>query len=615
MEDNKVSTYTMIGKSPWYDEAFMVLKEHAFQHMDVYVLKLILKCSTILHLSAGDTLFSQGDNPDYAYIILRGRLSAQLPSQQELEYVPMVFFSRGAILGEIGVITDTDRSMHILANRDAILLRIHGKLFKEIYTKYIITNNAQLRAIYLNQLNRNKKLFASAKKSISYSVSTVISFNADDELENILSILSQEDSVEKKLFTINITELNTDKLSVHIAELEAQHKHLIIFVSSSYTESINELLDLSDRVVILAHGSDAPGNTEIMRDFLSKNNLYNYNINTVLLVHQNSNSQNNASQWLELKSSLRIINYFKGDDTAPSRIYRYFCNSLIGVVLSGAGYRGLAYVGVLKALTEYGVPIDVIGGTSMGAVIGACFIVSKTFEEFNQLITTVDKDIHNTFSWKEIIFSFSSVFSGKSSLHIANLFNAFKIEELRLPFFCVSCNLSTKRETHHFHGRLGDVLRASSAIPGLLPPMVLDGSLFVDGVVVNNTPVDVMLSITTHEGTIITIDLSQIELLSSDYVPVNIPTFFERVKTFFVKKAPQNQPDFRKILLTSFLMHGESKESVNTSLSTVYIKPDMGNHSFLPATHSALNELIRIGYDATVDAIKDHPQLKRYCKK
>ena len=120
----------MTISSQWYDEAFNTLQQQTFKKCDPYVLKLILKCSKIIHLNAGEVLFRKNDLSDYAYVILRGRISTQLLQEDGSENIPMVFFSKGALLGEISIISDTARSMHAVAQRDTILICINGKLFK-----------------------------------------------------------------------------------------------------------------------------------------------------------------------------------------------------------------------------------------------------------------------------------------------------------------------------------------------------------------------------------------------------------------------------------------------------------------------------------------------------
>ncbi len=592
--------------SQWYDEAFSVLQQQTFKKCEAYVLRLILKSSYIIHLNAGEVLFRKNDLSDYAYVILRGRVSTQLLQENGSENIPMVFFSKGALLGEISIISDTARSMHAVAQRDTILICIHGTLFKKIYNKYILSNLEQMKLFYSELLDRNRRLLSSTQKLVSHAITVLFSFDADAELNFLAEFIHSMNRTEKKLFIVSQEQLHDKNIYDVLLALEKEHKHILVLLPFSKKDLLDSILDIADRVIVLAKGTVIPFEQSFLRELFSRKNSHTFNIKNIVLVHENSSSVNNATEWVALRKTLRVINYFKEDPTALPRLYRDICGTSIGVVLSGAGYRGLGYVGALKALQDYHIPIDIIGGTSLSAIIGAAFIVCKTPDEFfNKMVPMINKYIRIALSWKEISLSGGALLTGRGLATILKRFDSFMIEALRIPFFCVSCDLSAKREVHHFHGQLHNMLEASSALPGLLPSVLLNDHIFVDGSVVNNTPVDVMRSIVTQEGMVITLDFGTIESLEKGNPA-------ERFTQNMNDKARRIKPDLRKILLTSLLMHGQSKEEMNISLSNIYIRPDLRQYSFLPDRASTLNKLIDIGYKATVEAIKGHPDLQKY---
>lgn len=189
----------------------------------------------------------------------------------------------------------------------------------------------------------------------------------------------------------------------------------------------------------------------------------------------------------------------------------------VGLVLSGGGAKGLAHIGVLKVLEEAGVRIDYIGGTSMGAIVGALYSAGYTahqldsiFQETNFNILIQDelprsaktfyekRDSEKyaiTLPFDNFNISFPSAFSrgqnvynlmSKLTLHLSDRQDFSK---LPIPFFAVATDVETGEEVILDRGHLPQVISASAAIPSLFSPVMVDSRLLTDGGVVNNYPV------------------------------------------------------------------------------------------------------------------------------
>lgn len=193
----------------------------------------------------------------------------------------------------------------------------------------------------------------------------------------------------------------------------------------------------------------------------------------------------------------------------------------VGLVLSGGGAKGLAHIGVLKVLDEAGVRVDYIGGTSMGAIIGALYASGYTGKQIDSLAMSFDfeklmqdelprrsKSIYqkeNTEKYaltlpvknKELALPLA-VSKGQN---VANLLSKLMehvhtvsdFSKLPIPFYCIATNLETGKAEVLEKGYLPEAVRASGAFPTLLDPVNIDGKLLTDGGVVDNFPVDIML--------------------------------------------------------------------------------------------------------------------------
>ncbi|HEX6014686.1 MAG TPA: patatin-like phospholipase family protein [Geminicoccaceae bacterium] len=186
------------------------------------------------------------------------------------------------------------------------------------------------------------------------------------------------------------------------------------------------------------------------------------------------------------------------------RLARLITGRAVGLVLSGGGARGLAHVGVVKALREAGVPLDLVGGTSMGAVVAACLAVEWDDAE---LAGRLRRAFVEANPLRDYTLPFVALVRGRvvASL-LRDAFGAARIEDLWRPFFCLSTNLTSGRAVVHREGPLWRALRASAAIPGVLPPVVEAGEVLVDGGVVNNLPVDVMRGL--GRGPVVAVDVA-----------------------------------------------------------------------------------------------------------
>ena len=203
-----------------------------------------------------------------------------------------------------------------------------------------------------------------------------------------------------------------------------------------------------------------------------------------------------------------------GEALDVKRLARFIAGSAVNVVLAGGGARGFAHIGVLKALQESGVPFDYVAGTSMGGIVAAGLALEWSIEEITERVRDAFVD-NNPLS--DFTLPLIALFRGaRVSALLRKHFGDVRIEDLPKPYFCVSADLTSGRDHVHRSGLLWRALRASVALPGILPPVTAEGGhLLVDGGVMNNLPVDVMAR--EARGPIIAVDVSgEIDLRAFD---------------------------------------------------------------------------------------------------
>ena len=182
----------------------------------------------------------------------------------------------------------------------------------------------------------------------------------------------------------------------------------------------------------------------------------------------------------------------------------------IGLCLGGGGSRGYAHIGAIRALTEAGIKIDMVNGTSIGAVVGGAYAlyqdVDKMTDLVKQVIESVNINYFNVFrhptegpsflrSWlNEAICDIAtlrkSIQSHRSNLKALNiLFNERRFEDTKIPFSAISTDLITGKIVIIKRGKLVDGVLASASLPGIFPPVIRGKKLLVDGYVLSNVPV------------------------------------------------------------------------------------------------------------------------------
>ncbi len=159
-----------------------------------------------------------------------------------------------------------------------------------------------------------------------------------------------------------------------------------------------------------------------------------------------------------------------------------------GLTLSGGGMRGVAHIAVLRALEEYGLKPDLISGTSAGAIIGAFYSLGKTPAEMLDIVQS------NTFFARSAFrFSRNGIFNPE---FLTRIFRQYFPEDnfsvLKIPFYAATTELTQGRIEYFSEGKLFDVLLASSSVPFVFPPVIMNGKFYVDGGVLNNLPTEVI---------------------------------------------------------------------------------------------------------------------------
>lgn len=262
--------------------------------------------------------------------------------------------------------------------------------------------------------------------------------------------------------------------------------------------------------------------------------------------------------------------------------------SKLGLVLSGGAFKGLAHVGVLKALEENNIKIDAIAGCSMGAIIGAFYASGRTPKEIEEFV--VKQNFRSVLNFS--IYSLSKLGinpADKMRQLIEGFTGVTKFSELKIPLYINATNISRETEVVFHRGDLFTAIRASIAVPGIFSPLKINKDYYLDGGVLNNMPVSILPK---RIKKFIISDTFTSEKLESgkrisirDMIEKSILLMMEKIKDNELKKVPKKE--------------------------YVIIKPNLGKGRLLPNKERFKN-IIKIGELA---AWKNISKIKRLAKK
>ena len=309
----------------------------------------------------------------------------------------------------------------------------------------------------------------------------------------------------------------------------------------------------------------------------------------------------------------------------------------IGLALGSGSARGWAHIGVIEALQEEGIDIDVVAGTSIGALVGAVFAAGK-IKEFKGVI--LDFDWKRLLSMLDVVFPRTGLLDGKKVAEfVRNYVEDRDIEDFILPFCAVCTDLRTGEEIRIFQGGVIEAVRASIAVPGIFTPVIIGEKYLVDGGLVNPVPVSVARQM--GSDIVIAVDLNH-DIIGknlkigpkrrdkswrkkkkfSNKVSVKDRVFhevkekiknidvplFDSMRQWLVK---EHMPNIFDIMLTSINIMENRITQANLRLEPpdILIRPNLGYIKFMDF-HRA-EEAIFEGYQAAKKAICEWKSLKK----
>ena len=572
-----------------------------FQHLSHTDLKDLIKQAELLQLACGDILIKQDEVSDKAYILLDGRLKTTIKSFDGRE-TQIGEIGQGEMVGETGVLLNQKRSATVTALRDCMLM----VLTREALIDAIKFQNESITAFTQTVLDRSKPTFA-YKRQIASILVFPISHGVHiqsfcRQLSQALAAETQTKFLSKEIFVeetgqpcCNETLSARKALNAKLAVYESQHPVMVYMSEGKWDAWTQGCASRVDKVILVGRAGQSEGIGREEQQLLQSLQQKNQAKNELVLIHSDRNQlPKGTSQWTSIRPITRHHHLVEGDQADFQKLARFITGKAIGLALSGGGFKATLQGGIIQAMLEGGIPLDIIGGSSGGAFSGAYFAKNPPLEETYQALR---ESIQRFKKSMKLTLPIVSLYSGKNFTKVfQDMMGETEIEDLWTNFFCLSLSLVSGQIIVHQEGKLWEATRASSAVMGLVPPVIKDGDCLVDGGFINPCPTDILHRL--GAGKIIVLSAfgkAGIELNSSFSPSISGWQILRRILNPFSKQ--KTGPNMGTNIVQSMLMASTHllNHTFDKSKIDLLIQPDVS--SYRPQDKSAMNEMYEHGYN------------------
>jgi NTE family protein len=595
-----------------------------FGEMDAEALGVLMPMLEWVEVAGGETVMRQGDTDRDLYVVICGRLRAyggsgpqrrhprpdpgEGPQRRVLSEI-----TRGETIGEMSFFTGAPRAATVVALRDSVLARITRPNLEKLLATHpqAMLGMARLVIERLSRTSQSRR----EKRRLTNLCLLPITPGIDVPALGARLVAQLPAGGEPLLLTAAMLEAHLGisgianagksqgdryrQVTKALDELESRHAHVLYVPDADLaTEWSQRCLRMADRILLLADSAAAPEPGAAEARYLHGEDRISDAEQFLVLLHAESTVLPvRTTDWLQKRPAGSIAEHMhvRRDRTGDiARLARTQSAGATGLVLCGGGARCFAHLGVYKALQEQGIAIDSVGGSGMGAAMGALIALDVPADE---LIAYAREAFTANPTGDVSLMPLTSLVKGRQLKALVE--DAIEqlggadahIEDTWKPFFCIASNYSRAFEAVLKRGNLARSIRASCAVPGLLPPVPIAGDLMVDGGVFNNYPTDVMAR--TGAARIIGVNISReaYQDVAYDEIPGSWTLAWDKVTG---SRRKYRVPSLMSTLMNANTLYSASRERFSESMTDLEFKLNLPSVGILD--WQAFDHAVDVGY-------------------
>ncbi|MCC6605188.1 MAG: cyclic nucleotide-binding domain-containing protein [Anaerolineae bacterium] len=572
-----------------------------FKSLDEDILQDLQAKLELITVVGGETVMHANEAGDALYIVLGGRLRVTMPSRDSLRPY-FIDVHRGQTVGEIGLITGARRTATVVALRDSLLARLPKSHFSQLLHKYPEAILSRFAGPIIERLQSQLPTRARAEKTVQTIAviptdRTIPLAEFTTKLATALSKLGRtahlnshrcDEILGEKLSHFAEDDPRNSRFVFWLNEQEVEHQYVIYEADFDLTAWTMRCIRQADMVLFIAHANKIPPISAIeqmLSDQLEERPITKC---FALLQDRTDSLPTDTKQWLQQRQARDFYHVRLNNDSDINRLGRLLTGQGIGLVLGGGGARALSQIGVIRGLLERNIPIDAIAGVSAGSIIAGLWAMYLDTSEVQERAKKAIKRVDYTFP----IHALTSGHNWTEAM--SELYGNIKIEDLWTTFFCVSTNITQAELLIHKTDSLMHAVRASTAIPGLLPPVFQNGHVLIDGGILNNLPTDIMKN-RPDINYVIAVDVGgkKEEKVTTPfgYSMSGWKALWQRINPW---GQPPDTPTISDIILRAITIPNVQSAFSSREMTDMYLTPPVEGYGLLD--YSKIDDLVEVGY-------------------
>ena len=567
-----------------------------FAGMDESAVSALAAACTFVTAARGDVIIREGDAPDAVFIVARGSLEVYRNNRQEsAETVGLL--GDGACVGEMGVLTKEPRSTSVRARRPSTLIRVPAAAFDRV-----LAHNAPTALMLARTLSG--RLERTTRAAVVHSPASIIALVRSCSSEafaefcdgvgaafaaagHSVAALPRIESEESAGSDIE----NANRYTAWLETADETHDVVLCTCDDAGSIRAGASVRQADLILIVGELNSRPHSDVLSLIDAARPGGARLEL---ALLRDPSTPPRGTGAWLDATRATAHHHVEVHNRSDYARVVRRMSGRGWGLVLGGGGARALAHIGVLRALREAGMPVDMVGGTSMGAILSAQYAMGCGARE---MLAMSRRAYAGRSGPPDLTAPFVSVRSGRSTAgRLKSMFGERNIEDLPLSYFCVSCNLTKASVEFHDRGPVWLWTRASCSVPGLLPPIPRGGDVLVDGGLLNNLPVEEMRR--RLRGSVVAADVSvAVDLTVNPELPSE-PAWSGVGQLFRLASRRPRLPNIVEVLMRSAEIASVRDSRTAGAPADLYLHVPLEGYTM--SDFAAIDEIVEAGYQYTV---------------
>jgi predicted acylesterase/phospholipase RssA/CRP-like cAMP-binding protein len=567
-----------------------------------------------LSLRRGETLFEQGDEGDSLYVIMEGLVRVTSKAAGEEADTLIVELGRGEIVGEVALLTGEKRTATVYAARDTQLCKLSKAGFEFLAQKYpIVMSQISIQmARHMLRQDPQQKQFA---RPVTLTV-IPISDGTDDFVGRLVDEFARYGTTvhlnRERVAALYPEKHNADNLDERVDDYEfvawlnsqeSQAQFVIYETDLMPSPWTRRCVEQADRLLLAARADAQPELSAIESTILSQQDAKVSVRRELALLHPNQDRQPTGTQaWLTPRNASRHYHIALDSNGGVERLVRFMRGQAIGVVFGGGGMRGSAHASAIRVLQELGIQVDFVGGASVGAIAATQFAMGWSSDHIMEVSS---KRLINSRVLLDYTFPLVAMTAGQRfNRALTDIYGDLRLEDLWLNCFCVSTNLTYGQMRIHQSGLIRRAVRASTALPGIYPPVLDDnGDFLVDGGLINNVPADVMKT-AVDGGAVIAIDISREAGRRGNYQFGDSisgwKVLLNRINPFV---KTRRYPSIVKTMMRATMIANDATTIGKAKYIDVHLKPPVNQFGLFDTTSS--QSIYDIGYQYAKDVLTE----------